>query len=232
MLGPLPGPEVSGARGCPCRPGPSDPTCLPPSPRPCRHHAPAALGPCPGHLLQLWFLCRAGHRLQPCARLSRGMEHLQAIATSPRQPVSGGGGRRGRGEGEGGPASPWLYPTTTVPTGTSAAVTLAATSRTHCGCAASGEPARHRAAAPYVLPSPSGGVPRPGAAPNLHHVPFRQVSKRPRRREPSEDGSSLAASNPEQNTLFEAVKSAKIAVEVTHRLHTAAQGAPAGLRTG
>ncbi|XP_074898342.1 cohesin subunit SA-3 isoform X2 [Buteo buteo] len=39
------------------------------------------------------------------------------------------------------------------------------------------------------------------------------VSKRPRRREPSGDGSSLAASNPEQNTLFEAVRSAKIAVE-------------------
>uniref|UniRef100_A0A8B9Z121 STAG domain-containing protein n=1 Tax=Buteo japonicus TaxID=224669 RepID=A0A8B9Z121_9AVES len=49
--------------------------------------------------------------------------------------------------------------------------------------------------------------------PNLHRVPFRQVSKRPRRREPSGDGSSLAASNPEQNTLFEAVRSAKIAVE-------------------
>ncbi|XP_069655750.1 cohesin subunit SA-3 isoform X2 [Haliaeetus albicilla] len=39
------------------------------------------------------------------------------------------------------------------------------------------------------------------------------VSKRPRRREPSGDGSSLAVSNPEQNTLFEAVRSAKIAVE-------------------
>uniref|UniRef100_A0A8B9ND18 Cohesin subunit SA n=1 Tax=Accipiter nisus TaxID=211598 RepID=A0A8B9ND18_9AVES len=120
----------------------------------------------------------------------------------------GRGGRRGRG-----PASAWLYPTTTVPTGTSAAVTLAATSRTRCGCATSGEPARHRAAALYVLPSPSGHVPRPGAAPNLHRVPFCQVLKRPRRREPGGDGSSLAASNPEQNTLFEAVRSAKIAVE-------------------
>ncbi|XP_075268606.1 cohesin subunit SA-3 isoform X2 [Opisthocomus hoazin] len=44
----------------------------------------------------------------------------------------------------------------------------------------------------------------------LGHGP---VSKRPRRREPSGDGSSLAASAPEQNTLFEAVRSARIAVE-------------------
>ncbi|KAM6032585.1 cohesin subunit SA-3 isoform 2-T2 [Theristicus caerulescens] len=44
----------------------------------------------------------------------------------------------------------------------------------------------------------------------LSHGP---VPKRPRRREPSGDGSSPATSSPEQNTLFEAVRSAKIAVE-------------------
>ncbi|XP_054663991.1 cohesin subunit SA-3 isoform X1 [Grus americana] len=44
----------------------------------------------------------------------------------------------------------------------------------------------------------------------LSHGP---VSKRPRRREPSRDRSSPTASNPEQNTLFEAVRSAKIAIE-------------------
>ncbi|KAK4805299.1 hypothetical protein QYF61_005927, partial [Mycteria americana] len=60
---------------------------------------------------------------------------------------------------------------------------------------------------------PSGRVPHAGAAPNIRRVPSHQVSKRPRRREPSADRSSPAASNPEQNTLFEAVRSAKIAVE-------------------
>ncbi|XP_042653951.1 cohesin subunit SA-3 isoform X2 [Tyto alba] len=39
------------------------------------------------------------------------------------------------------------------------------------------------------------------------------VSKRPRRRELSGDGNGLAVSNPEQNTFFEAIRSAKIAVE-------------------
>ncbi|XP_014817108.1 PREDICTED: cohesin subunit SA-3 [Calidris pugnax] len=39
------------------------------------------------------------------------------------------------------------------------------------------------------------------------------VSKRPRRKEPSGAGSSPATDSPEENTLFEAVRSAKIAIE-------------------
>ncbi|XP_074023534.1 cohesin subunit SA-3 [Numenius arquata] len=78
--------------------------------------------------------------------------------------------------------------------GSSAAEIPAATSRTLCDVLASGDRADHGATEPYI----------PSVSP---------VSKRSRRKEPGGDGSSPSTGSPEQNTLFEAIRSGKVAIE-------------------
>uniref|UniRef100_A0A8B9GIM4 STAG domain-containing protein n=1 Tax=Amazona collaria TaxID=241587 RepID=A0A8B9GIM4_9PSIT len=95
-------------------------------------------------------------------------------------------------------------------------MTPAATLRPRSGHAANGDASRGRTRAMCVLTLPSPlstcGC-RPTASPTPPSMCLPQVRKCPRMMEPNGDCSSTSTVNPEPNTLFEAIKSAKVAVE-------------------